>query len=158
MISEGDAAPLFSLPLAGGGRFVLGEAGRGAVLFFYPKADTSGCTKEALAFSAAAADFHAVDIEVIGISPDPLKAVEAFKAKHDLGVALGSDTERAAIEMYGVWAEKSMYGRAYMGVDRSTFLIDATGRVVKIWRGVKVPGHVEQVLTAARELAGSAAA
>jgi thioredoxin-dependent peroxiredoxin len=154
-LSPGDAAPDFDLATDAGGRISLAALrGTPAVVFFYPKADTSGCTKEAVAFSGLKAEFEALGATVVGISPDPVKALDKFKAKHDLTVTLASDEEKAAAEAYGVWVEKSMYGRKYMGVDRSTFLIDADGRIAEAWRKVKVPGHAEAVLAAVRAHAG----
>jgi peroxiredoxin Q/BCP len=122
------------------------------VVYFYPKDDTSGCTREAKDFSALAKDFRAVGVTVIGISPDGTKSHAKFRDKHELEVELAADESKATCEAYGVWVEKSMYGRTYMGVERSTFLIDAKGRVAQVWRKVKVPGHAEAVLEAARAL------
>lgn len=153
MISEGDTAPDFQLPRDGGGTLSLADfRGKPVVVYFYPKDDTSGCTKEAVGFSALADAFAAAGAEVIGISPDPVKSHDKFKAKHDLKVTLASDEEKQAIEAYGVWAEKKMYGRTYMGVERSTFLIDRDGRIARAWRNVKVPGHAEAVLAAVKAL------
>ena len=152
-LAEGDAAPAFALAADGGGKVGSTELkGRPHVLFFYPKDDTSGCTKEAIAFTERLADFGRLGVAVIGISPDSVASHEKFKAKHGLGVALGADVDKAACEAYGVWAEKSMYGRKYMGVERSTFLVRADGRIARVWRKVKVPGHVDEVLEAARAL------
>lgn len=146
---EGEKAPDFDLPAAGGENIRLKDfAGKTLVLYFYPKDDTSGCTKQAIAFSEALPDFHALGAEVVGVSPDTLARHEKFRDKHDLSVTLLSDEARETLEAYGVWVEKSMYGRKYMGVERSTFLIDADGRIVRVWRKVKVPGHVEEVLQA----------
>lgn len=151
--NEGDAAPGFTAPRDGGGTFSLTDhAGGMVVLFFFPKADTSGCTKEAMGFTEKLADFAALGATVVGVSKDPVKAQDKFKEKHGLGVVLLSDAETTICEDYGVWAEKSMYGKKYMGIERSTFLIKG-GRIVKAWRGVKVPGHVEAVLEAARATA-----
>jgi thioredoxin-dependent peroxiredoxin len=153
MLTEGVKAPNFKLPQAGGGHFDLAKhKGRIIVVYFYPKDDTSGCTKEAVDFSAKAADFEAAGATVAGISPDSVKAHEKFRDKHQLAVALVSDEEKQAIEAYGVWKEKKMYGRSYMGVERSTFLVDAKGKIAKIWRGVKVTGHADEVLEAVRAL------
>ncbi len=153
MITEGSVAPDFTLPTDGGGTVALSAfAGRPVVVYFYPKDDTSGCTKEAIGFSCLAEEFDAIGAVVIGISPDGAKSHGKFRAKHDLKVVLGADEERKAIEAYGVWAQKSMYGRAYMGVERSTFLIGRDGKVAKAWHKVKVPGHAEAVLAAAKAL------
>ena len=150
-LNIGDPAPDFDLPTDGGGRVQV-SALRGApiVIYFYPKDDTSGCTKEAQAFTALASDFAALGVRVIGISKDSVTAHDKFKAKYDLGVTLAADVEGVACAAYGVWVEKSMYGRTYIGIERATFLIGADGRVVQIWRKVKVPGHAEAVLDAAR--------
>lgn len=152
-VQEGDKAPDFSLPTNNDGTFTLSaQNGKGTVLFCYPKDDTSGCTKEAIGFSELKPDFDALGILLVGISPDPVKKHDKFIAKHELTLPLISDEEKTALDAYGVWVEKSMYGKKYMGVERSTFLIDATGTIVKAWRKVKVPGHVEDVLAAAKEL------
>lgn len=154
MIEQGDKAPDFDLPRDGGGRLRLSDLkGRPVVLYFYPKDDTSGCTKEAIAFSEKLGDFEALGAVVVGVSPDSVESHDKFKAKHGLAVALLADTDHALAEAYGAWVEKSMYGRNYMGVDRSTFLIDRDGRVARVWRHVKVPGHADSVLQALRELA-----
>jgi peroxiredoxin Q/BCP len=156
IVKEGDPAPDFDLATDGGGRFRLSEQrGRPVVLYFYPKDDTSGCTKEAIGFSEKKADFEEMQTLVIGLSPDDAGSHDRFKDKYGLTITLGADTERQAAEAYGVWIEKSMYGRKYMGVDRSTFLIDRDGVVAKVWRNVKVPGHVEDVLDTARLVAGT---
>jgi thioredoxin-dependent peroxiredoxin len=126
--------------------------GAPAVVYVYPKDDTSGCTKEAIAFSALKTEFDAIGAIIIGISADSPKKHDAFKAKHGLAIQLGSDEHRSALEAYGVWVEKSMYGRRYMGIERATFLIDATGKIARVWRKVRVPGHAEQVLEAAQRL------
>jgi len=153
MVAEGDVAPGFDLPRDGGGTISLADLkGKPVVLYFYPKDDTSGCTKEAVNFSALADQFAAVGAEIIGVSPDPVKSHDKFKAKHELSVTLASDEEKEAIEAYGVWAEKKMYGKTYMGVERSTFLIDPAGKIAKAWRKVKVPGHAEAVLEAVKSL------
>jgi peroxiredoxin Q/BCP len=144
-------APDFDLPTDGGSRVKLSDLkGQKVVVYFYPKDDTSGCTLEAINFTKAAKAFAKADTAVIGISPDTEKSHDKFKAKHKLGVVLAADPEKAAIEAYGVWVEKSMYGRKYMGVERATFLIGADGRIVQEWRKVKVAGHVEEVLAAAQ--------
>jgi len=155
-IGPGDTAPDFDLPAAGGGRIRLADLrGRAVVLYFYPKDDTPGCTKESQGFSEAAADFAAAGAVVVGVSKDSLASHDKFKAKYGLALELGSDPEGAVIAAYGAWVEKSMYGKTYMGIDRSTFLIDGTGRLVRAWRKVKVPGHVAEVLKAAQALAGA---
>jgi len=152
-LAVGNPAPDFALPTDGGGHVRLADLkGKAAVLYFYPKDDTSGCTAEAIAFSGLNPKFEAAGVAVVGVSPDSATSHEKFKKKHDLTVALAADPERAAIEAYGVWKEKSMYGRKYFGVERSTFLIDRRGRIAKIWRKVKVPGHAEEVLAAAKAL------
>lgn len=154
MLQEGDKAPDFELPTESGDKFKLsGCKGKGVVLYFYPKDDTSGCTLEAKDFSMFAPDFRKVGIEVIGLSPDSVESHRKFSKKYDLTVRLAADEDRAVAIAYGVWVEKSMYGRKYMGVERSTFLIDKSGRIAKCWRKVRVPGHAEEVLAAARALA-----
>lgn len=153
MLSDGDALPKLSLETDDGGKLTLPSKGRIAVIYFYPKDDTSGCTVEAKDFNALLADFRAAGADVIGISPDSVESHVRFKTKHDLTLTLAADTSKSLAETFGVWVEKSMYGRKYMGVDRSTFLIDGRGRIVKSWRKVKVSGHAEAVLAAVRELA-----
>jgi peroxiredoxin Q/BCP len=152
-IQEGDAAPAFALP-ASGGRTVSSAAlqGRPYILYFYPKADTSGCTKEACAFQEALPQLGKLGLEVIGVSPDPIKPIEKFAAKYDLTFPLASDATKEAAEAYGVWVEKSMYGRKYMGIERSTFLVDAAGKIARAWRKVKVEGHAREVAAAAAGL------
>lgn len=153
MLNEGDPAPGFELPGDGGITVKLSQfKGAPVVLYFYPKDDTTGCTRQAIDFSARIDAFRAAGAEVIGISPDSAKSHDKFRRKHDLKVILLADEERTAIDAYGVWAEKKMYGRSYMGVDRSTFLIGKDGAVKRIWRGVKVPDHVEEVLAAVTAL------
>lgn len=152
-LSPGQDAPQFELPRDGGGTLTLSALrGKAVVLYFYPKDDTSGCTAEAIDFSALKADFDKAGAVVIGMSPDSAKKHDKFKAKHGLSVDLVADEERKAIEAYGVWAEKSMYGRKYMGVERTTFLIDRDGKIARIWPKVKVPGHAAEVLEAVRAL------
>lgn len=153
MVEEDKMAPDFKVTLDDATELHL-KALRGApvVVYFYPKDDTSGCTKEAQDFTAAAKDFRKLGITVIGISPDSVESHKNFRAKHKLGVRLGSDEQRKVIEKYGVWVEKSMYGRKYMGVERATFLIDSKGRVAKAWRKVRVPNHVRDILRAAKDL------
>ncbi len=152
-LEVGDPAPDFHLPRDGGGALALsGLAGRPVVLYFYPADDTPSCTAEALDFSRLKPDFEKAGAAVIGLSPDSTRKHDKFKAKHGLGVDLVADEEREAIEAYGLWVEKKLYGRTYMGVERATFLIGADGRIVRIWRKVKVKGHAEAVLEAVRAL------
>jgi thioredoxin-dependent peroxiredoxin len=152
-IAEGDKAPNFNLPIDAGGNISLSDcAGHPLILYFYPKDDTSGCTKQAIEFSLALPKFKKLGVKVIGVSKDSLTSHEKFKSKHKLKISLGSDPEGKALESYGVWVEKSMYGRKYMGIERSTFLIDSKGRISRIWRKVKVPGHVEEVLAVSKAL------
>ncbi|MCB1382445.1 MAG: peroxiredoxin [Notoacmeibacter sp.] len=152
-LDAGQMAPDFELPTDGGGTFTLsGKRGSKVVLFFYPKDDTSGCTAEAIDFTALKSEFEAAGTVLAGISPDSVKKHDKFRDKHELGVTLVSDETKAVLEAYGVWTEKSMYGRKYMGVERSTVLVDAEGRIARIWRKVKVPGHAAEVLDAARAL------
>jgi peroxiredoxin Q/BCP len=149
----GSDAPLFRLPAAGGREIDLAALrGRKVVLYFYPKDDTSGCTREAQDFSALKADFLAVDTEIVGVSPDSPASKAKFAGKYGLDLALAADEQKTTLEAYGVWVEKSMYGRKYMGVERTTYLIDRNGRIARIWPKVKVPGHAEEVLDAARAL------
>ena len=155
-IEAGDDAPEIDLPTDGGGRFRLSEAkGTPVVLYFYPKDDTTGCTREAIGFSERKADFEQIRTIIVGISPDGVASHDRFKAKHGLDLTLAADEAKEAAEAYGVWIEKSMYGRKYMGVDRSTFLIDRDGIVARAWRNVKVPGHVDDVIEAARMIAAT---
>ena len=152
-LAQGEHAPDFTLPGSGGKTLALAEqAGHKIVLYFYPKDDTSGCTLEAQAFNAVLADFTAADTVVLGVSPDPVKSHDKFAAKYDLAFPLVSDESKAMLEAYGVWVEKSMYGRKYMGVERTTMLLDREGRIARIWPKVKVPGHAAEVLEAARAL------
>ena len=154
-VGEGDAAPDFSLPTDGGGEITLSALqGKPVIVYFYPKDDTSGCTKEAIGFSEAKGDFDALGATIIGISPDSPTKHDKFIAKHELTIRLAADEEKTAAEAYGVWVEKSMYGKKYMGVERSTFLISADGQIAKAWRKVKVPGHVDEVLEATKGLTG----
>lgn len=153
MLEIGNKAPDFSLPRDGGGEISLsGLAPKAVVLYFYPKDDTSGCTKEAQAFTALAGEFAKAGAVVVGVSKDSVAAHDKFVAKYDLGVILASDAEGGVCESYGTWVEKSMYGRKYMGIERATFLIDGSGTIREIWRKVKVPGHAEAVLAAVRAL------
>ncbi|QTN18669.1 peroxiredoxin [Brevundimonas sp. AJA228-03] len=148
-ITTGSRAPAFNMPADGGARATLSGP---SVLYFYPKADTPGCTNEAKDFTEHADAFAAAGVMVIGVSKDPVKKLDRFKAKYDLKVTLASDEETGVTEAYGVWVEKSMYGKTYMGIERATFLIDASGTVRQVWRKVSVKGHAEAVLDAARAL------
>jgi peroxiredoxin Q/BCP len=149
----GDAAPNFSLRRDGSGQVTLADfKGRTLVLYFYPKADTPGCTREAQAFSALQKEFNEAGAAILGVSGDPVQALDKFRQKYELAIPLASDENHAMLEHYGVWGEKSLYGRKYMGTERATFLIAADGRIARIWRKVKVEGHVEEVLAAARAL------
>lgn len=151
MIEAGAIAPDFTLPRDGGGDISLsGLRPKKVILYFYPKDDTSGCTMEALDFTRLKDEFAAAGTVVVGISKDSVKSHDKFCQKHGLGVILASDEGRDTCERYGVWAEKSMYGRKYMGIERTTVLIGADGKVLKVWGKVKVPGHAEKVLDAAR--------
>jgi peroxiredoxin Q/BCP len=152
-LAAGAKAPAFSLPRDGGDKIALKDfKGRKLVLFFYPKADTPGCTKEAIAFSKLRAAFAKAGTEILGVSADPVTAQDKFKAKHKLSISLASNETKDMLEAYGAWGEKSMYGRTFMGVMRKTFLIDAEGRIAHIWPKVRVEGHAEEVLEAARAL------
>lgn len=152
-VVEGAKAPAFKLKASGGREVSLAAMkGRPFVLYFYPKANTPGCTAEACGFQEALPALGRLGIEVIGVSPDPLPPIEKFAAKYNLTFPLASDEDHKAAEAYGVWVEKSMYGKKYMGIERSTFLIGADGKVAKAWRGVKVNGHVAQVAEAAAAL------
>ena len=152
-ITEGSAAPAFDMPTDGGGSVSLaGLKGRTVVLYFYPKADTPGCTTEGQDFTALAAGFAAANAVVIGVSRDPVKKLDRFKAKAELGVILASDEAGDVTEAYGVWGEKQMYGRVYMGVERATFLIDDQGVVQRTWRKVSVKGHAALVLAEVNQI------
>jgi thioredoxin-dependent peroxiredoxin len=152
-LAEGAPAPDFCLPRDGGGTVSLADfKGTKLVLFFYPKADTSGCTIEAADFSRLNPDFAKAGVTVIGVSADPVKKQDAFKAKHDLATPLASDESHGMLEAYGVWGEKSMYGRKYMGIARTTVLVGSDGCITRIWPKVKIPGHAEEVLAAAKAL------
>lgn len=152
-LREGDVAPEFDLAATGGRRVSkAGFAGRPFVLYFYPKANTPGCTTEACAFQEALPALGATGLDVVGVSPDPMKPIESFAAKYGLTFPLASDADQTAAAAYGTWVEKSMYGRKYMGMERATFLVDAAGRIARIWRQVKVAGHAAAVLEAARAL------
>jgi peroxiredoxin Q/BCP len=149
----GSKAPAFSLPRDGGGKVSLADfKGQNLVLYFYPRADTPGCTVESKAFSSLSKAFAKAGTAVVGVSADPVKAQDAFKAKHGLAVPLASDETHGMLEAYGVWGEKSMYGKKFMGITRTTVLIDRDGRIARIWPKVKVEGHAEEVLAAAKEL------
>ena len=149
----GEPAPAFDLPTDGGGKLSLAALkGRKVVLYFYPKDDTSGCTREAQDFNALRADFEAANATIVGVSPDPAASHDKFKKKYGLDFALVADTEKAMLEAYGVWTEKSMYGRKYLGVERTTVLICADSKIATVWNEVKVPDHAEEVLGAARAL------
>jgi peroxiredoxin Q/BCP len=155
-VQDGDMAPDFELPTDSGQTLKLSRlvkaGGKPVVVYFYPKDDTSGCTSEAKDFTRLAPDFKKAGVEVIGISPDSPESHRKFASKYDLKVRLAADADKAVANAYGVWVEKSMYGRKYMGVERSTFLIDKGGRIARSWRKVKVPGHAEEVLAAAKAL------
>jgi peroxiredoxin Q/BCP len=149
----GAKAPDFTLPRDGGGTLSLSDfKGRNLVLYFYPKADTPGCTTESIAFSGLKRAFAKADTDIVGVSADPVKAQDRFREKHGLTVALASDEEKKMLTAYGAWGEKSMYGRKFMGVRRTTFLIGRDGRTAHVWENVKVPGHAEAVLAAAKAL------
>jgi peroxiredoxin Q/BCP len=150
--TEGAAAPDFQLQGAEGPVRLADFAGKPLVVYFYPKDDTSGCTKEAQEFTALAGDFAKAGVSLLGVSKDSVASHAKFTAKYGLAVPLASDPEGAMIEAYGSWVEKNMYGRKYMGIERSTFLIDAGGKLARIWRKVKVPGHAAEVLKAAQAL------
>ena len=149
----GTKAPDFDLPTDGGRVSLSALKGKAVVLYFYPKDDTTGCTAEAQAFTAAADDFAEAGAVVVGVSKDSVKRHANFRNKYDLKVELGSDEAGEVIECYGVWVEKSMYGRKYMGIERATFLIDKAGRIAQVWHKVKVPGHAAEVLKATQAIA-----
>jgi len=152
-LAPGSKAPAFSLPRDGGATVSLADfKGQNLVLYFYPRADTPGCTVESKAFSSLAKAYGKAGTAVLGVSADPVKAQDAFKAKHGLAIPLASDETHRMLEAYGVWGEKSMYGRKFMGITRTTVLIDRDGRIARIWPKVKVEGHAEEVLAAAKEL------
>jgi thioredoxin-dependent peroxiredoxin len=149
--APGAKAPAFRLPRDDGGTVSLADfAGRKLVLYFYPRADTTGCTKEAIDFSRLRGDFARADTEILGVSADPVPALAKFKAKHKLAIALASDEKRRMLEDYGVWQEKSLYGRKFLGVVRTSFLIGPDGRIAKVWPKVSVDGHAAEVLAAAK--------
>ncbi|NIX77396.1 thioredoxin-dependent thiol peroxidase [Microvirga terricola] len=152
-LAVGTKAPQFSLPGTDGRNITLDNfKGRKVVLYFYPKDDTTGCTKEAQDFQALRKNFASAGTEIIGVSPDGLKSHDKFRTKYGLEFDLASDEEKTMLQAYGVWVEKSMYGRKYMGVERTTVLIDHEGKIVRVWNKVKVPGHAEEVLAAAKAL------
>ncbi len=152
-ITEGSKAPAFDMATADGGRVSLdGLKGRKVVIYFYPKADTPGCTTEGQDFSARIADFEQAGATVIGVSRDPVKKLERFRTKYDLKVILASDEPEGVTEAFGVWVEKKLYGREYMGIERATFLIDGAGVVRQVWRKVSVKGHADEVLAATKSL------
>jgi thioredoxin-dependent peroxiredoxin len=154
-LAVGSRAPGFKLPRDGGGNVALADfKGKKLVIYFYPKADTPGCTREAIDFSRLRADFQKAGADVLGVSADPVKAQDKFRTKHDLKVALASDETHKMLEAYGVWGQKSLYGRTFMGITRSTFLIGPDGRIARIWPKVKVDGHAAEVLAAAKALPG----
>ena len=154
-IKEGDPAPAFDLPGIEGRISSAALHGKPYVVYFYPRDDTPGCTKEAIGFTQAYPAFKALGVEVVGVSKDTVTSHERFKEKYGLCFPLASDEAGSVVEAFGAWGEKSMYGRKYMGIDRATFLIGADGQVKQVWRAVKVPGHVEEVLAAARTLAAA---
>ena len=149
MINEGDKAPAITVTASDGGSINLGSPGQPLVLYFYPKDDTSGCTREAQDFTALAGDYAKAGVKVVGVSRDPMKSHEKFIGKYGLAVPLISDEDGRISEAFGTWVQKSMYGRKYMGMERATFLIGANGRVLRAWRKVKVPNHAAEVLKAA---------
>lgn len=153
-LKEGDNAPNFQMDASRGRTVSLAALkGKPFVLYFYPKADTPGCTKEACGFSEALGQFEGAGLTIIGVSRDPVKKLDKFAEKYDLTFPLASDEAGRVTEAYGVWVEKSLYGKTYMGIDRTTFLIGADGKIARIWKKVKVPGHVDAVLEAAKNLA-----
>jgi peroxiredoxin Q/BCP len=155
MIDQGDRAPAITISASDGGTIDLSAPGQPLVLYFYPKDDTSGCTREAQDFTALAGDFSKAGVKVVGVSRDPMKKHEKFISKYELAVPLASDEDGRISDAFGTWVEKSMYGRKYMGMERATYLIAVDGKVARAWRKVKVPGHAEEVLKASRELASA---
>src|SRR5438270_10524053 len=153
MINEGDKAPVLTIAPSDGSSVNLASPGQPLVLYFYPKDDTSGCTREAQDFTSLAGDYARAGAKVIGVSRDPMKKHDKFIAKYDLAVPLVSDEDGRISEAFGTWVQKSMYGRKYMGMERATYLIGADGRILRAWRKVKVPGHVAEVLAAAKAAA-----
>jgi len=153
LLGVGDKAPDFTLPRDGGGEMSLKSLrGRKVVLYFYPRADTPGCTKEAIAFNGLRNAFEKADTVILGVSADPVSAQDKFRDKYKLNLPLGSDESHRMLEAYGVWGEKSLYGRSFMGVRRVTYLIDQAGKIARVWPKVKVDGHAEEVLEAAKAL------
>ena len=152
-LTPGQKAPVFTLPATGGEPVSLDRLkGRKVVIYFYPKDDTSGCTREAQEFQALRAAFEAAETQIIGVSADTLASHDRFRTKYGLDFTLASDEDKSMLQAYGVWVEKSMYGRKYMGIERTTVLIDRDGTVARVWSKVKVPGHAEEVLAAAKAL------
>ena len=152
-VTVGSKAPAFTLPCDGGGKVSLADfKGQKLVLYFYPKADTSGCTREGIDFSRLKGAFTKAETAILGVSADAVPKLDKFKTKHGLKVALGSDETHTMLEAYGVWAEKSLYGRKYMGILRNTYLIGPDGKVAEVWEKVKVDGHADEVLAAAKAL------
>ena len=151
-LTEGQKAPALDLPTDDGGQFDLARAGGPVVVFFYPKADTPGCTVESQDFSALKPDFDKLGVQVIGVSRDPVKKLARFRAKHGLTVLLGSDEAGTVTEAWGVWVQKQLYGRTYMGIERATALVGPDGRLARVWRKVSVKGHATEVLAAATRL------
>lgn len=152
-VEAGDVAPAFAMPTDGGGSTTLADLkGTAVVLYFYPRDDTPGCTKEAIAFTGLIGAFRAAGATVIGVSKDTVAKHDKFKTKYELDVVLGADEDGSVCEAYGVWVEKNMYGKKSMGIERSTFLIDKAGKLAQVWRKVKVPGHAEEVLEAVKAL------
>ena len=152
-MQEGDQAPDFTMPASGGRTVSKAQMqGKPFLLYFYPKADTPGCTKEACAFQEALPQLGHIGLDVIGVSRDPMKAIEKFAAKYKLSFPLASDEDGAVCEAYGTWVEKSMYGKKYMGIERASFLVDKHGTIARIWPKVKVEGHAAEVLEAAKAL------
>ncbi|HEY8591696.1 MAG TPA: peroxiredoxin [Sphingomicrobium sp.] len=155
MVNEGDRAPALTVTTSDGSSIDLASPGQPLVLYFYPKDDTSGCTREAQDFTALAADYAKAGVKVVGVSRDAMTKHDKFIAKYDLTVPLASDEDGTISDAFGTWVQKSMYGRKYMGMERATFLIGADGRVLKAWRKVKVPKHAQEVLEVARESASA---
>jgi peroxiredoxin Q/BCP len=155
MVSEGDKAPAITVTASDGGNLDLASPGQPLVLYFYPKDDTSGCTREAQDFTALAPEFAKAGVKIVGVSRDPMKSHQKFIGKYGLAVPLVSDEDGRISNAFGTWVEKSMYGRKYMGMERATYLIGADGRVLRAWRKVKVPNHADEVLKAARATAGA---
>ena len=153
MVSEGDKAPAITVTASDGGNLNLASPGQPLVLYFYPKDDTSGCTREAQDFTALAPEFAKAGVKVVGVSRDSMKSHDKFIGKYGLAVPLASDEDGRISDAFGTWVQKSMYGRKYMGMERATYLIGADGRVLRAWRKVKVPNHANEVLKAAREAA-----